>query len=91
MLDNMVSSGIVDEYNQHSSFELSNRYFTAKKDALVEECMPISPDIDPQGFLAQAAGSKYVHTEQNAVKYYMRTEDNDGHNRSVQQELTADG
>ena len=83
MIDQIAPGGIVDEYNGHSSIELSNRYFTPKKDALTEDYVSISTDIDPQGLLARAAGSKYVHTEQNAVKYYMRTTENDGNNRSV--------
>ena len=83
MLDKLAPSGIVDEYNKQSSIELSNRYFTSKKEALLEDCIAISTDIDPQGLLVQAAGNNYVHTEQNAVKYYMRTKEKDN-NRFVQ-------
>ena len=72
----------MDEYNGHSSIELSNRYCTAKKDALTEDYVALSTDIDPQGLLARAAGSTYVHTEQNAVKYYTRMTENEGNNRS---------
>ena len=81
----------MDEYNGHCSIELSNRYFTATKDALTEDYVPISTDIDPQGLLARAAGSKYVHTEQNAVKYYTRTTEHDGNNRSVKLNQTGAG
>ena len=82
MVDKLAPSGIVDEYNRHRSIEISNRYFTSRKEALAEECVPISTDIDPHGLLVQAAGNNYVHTEQNIVKYYMRTKENDS-NRFV--------
>jgi hypothetical protein len=82
-IDKLAPCGIVDEYDKYTSIELSNRYFTPKRDALVEEQIPITADIDPAGLLRLAGGSKYVHTNHNAVRYYMRTKQPDGKDRLV--------
>lgn len=49
---------------------MSNRYFTPRNEATVSEIMALGTKIDPQGFLARAAGPNYVHTEENKVHYY---------------------
>jgi hypothetical protein len=85
-IDKLAPCGVVDQYDKYTSIELSNRYFTPKSDTLVEEHIPITTDIDPEGLLRVAGGNKYVHTEQNMVKYYTCTRQPDGNSRSVKTE-----
>jgi hypothetical protein len=60
--------------------ELANRYFTPKSEARSAQAVELSADIDPHGYLSMAAGSDYVHTQDNNVLYYKRTEaKSDGH------------
>ena len=62
-----------------SALELSNRYFTPRKDIAEDNKLILSADIDPYGYLANAAGTTLCYTEENAVQYFERqgtTDDN---------------
>ena len=62
-----------------SALELSNRYFTPRKDIAEDNELILSADIDPYGYLANAAGTTLCYTEENAVQYFERqgtTDDN---------------
>ena len=84
MADNKLAPcNIIDTYDTYSTIELSNRFFTAKKDAIKEKHIPFTYDIDPLGLLTSAAGNKYIHAAQNEVKYYNLVEDRDGKPRCV--------
>ena len=60
-----------------SALELSNRYFTPRKDTADGGELILSADIDPYGYLANAAGRALCHTEENAVLYFERQGSND--------------
>jgi hypothetical protein len=77
-LNKLAPCGIVDDFDGYGTIELSNRYFTLKKDAATQEQVPFSTDIDPFRFLAIAAGHQYVHTEENVVRYYACEMDKEG-------------
>ena len=34
----------------------------------------LAPEVDPNGYLAKAAGTTYVHTEENKVYYFEKAE-----------------
>ena len=55
-----------------SALELSNRYFTPRKDMEEDDELVLSADIDPYGYLSQAAGTGLCYTEENAVLYFER-------------------
>lgn len=72
-----ISSTIEDDI---AVIETSNRYFMPKKDAGSAQSVDFMADIDPHDYLATAAASDYVHTQDNSVLYYKRTNaQNDGH------------
>jgi hypothetical protein len=47
-----------------------NRYFSPRGGAASEEIRPLTAEVDPNGYLAKAAGSMYVHKEGNKVYHY---------------------
>jgi len=55
--------------------ETSNRYFTPKVDANAGDAQELTQEVDPDGQLARAAGSSFVHTGENKVHYYEKRED----------------
>lgn len=64
----------------HSSYaerpvtiDVANRYFVPKANALPEDIRTLTAEVDPFGTLARAAGSAYVHTEENKVYYFEKT------------------
>ena len=68
---------IITSYKEMSALELSNRYFTPRKDIAEADELILSADIDPYGYLAKAAGTALCHTEENAVLYFERQGSND--------------
>ena len=56
-----------------STIDVANRYFVPKADALPADIRTLTADVDPYGTLLRAAGSAYVHTEENKVYYYEKT------------------
>ena len=60
-----------------SALELSNRYFTPRKDMVEGGELVLSADIDPYGYLAKAAGTTLCYTEENKVLYFERQGNND--------------
>jgi hypothetical protein len=64
-----------------SALELSNRYFTPRKDIAEGGELVLSADIDPYGYLAKAAGTALCYTEENAVLYFERQGSNDDNYR----------
>jgi hypothetical protein len=60
-------------FGEYVSIDMSNRYFTPRRqETLGTTEIPFSTDVDPHGFLAKAAGTSLVHTDENAVHYYER-------------------
>ncbi|PBK65102.1 hypothetical protein ARMSODRAFT_978521 [Armillaria solidipes] len=48
-----------------------------------EEGIPISQDVNPAGILAKMAQHRWIHTEDNVVRYYRGTLDDEGKKRYV--------
>jgi hypothetical protein len=57
-------------FKGYRALDTSNRYFTPRDDRSDNDSVPLGIDVDPHGFLLQAAGSAYVHTADNKVCYY---------------------
>lgn len=70
-----VGSQLRDEagFSQQDGFtaiDASNRYFSLRTESNQnDECL-ITHEIDPKGYLKKAAGTMYIHTEENKVHYY---------------------
>ncbi|KAF4582625.1 hypothetical protein EYR40_002548 [Pleurotus pulmonarius] len=60
--------------DQHVTIAASNRFFTPIKQAGALEAVDINVEIDPRGLLAKVDRTRYVHTEDNTVDYYVLTE-----------------
>ena len=73
--DNLSESAVYSTYEGFPAIDAANRYFTPKNGADSEEIRPLTAEVDPNGYLAKAAGSKYVHTEENKVYYFEKTDD----------------
>jgi len=62
----------------YAAIDTSNRYFTTRTAGNQEgECL-ITDDMDPKGYLRKAAGTTYVHTEENKVYYFELKQDERG-------------
>jgi hypothetical protein len=57
------------------SIDMSNRYFTPRRDGQCATEIPFSTDVDPHGFLTKVAGTSLLHSEDNEVYYYERVSD----------------
>ena len=68
---------IITSYKGMSALELSNCYFTPRKDMAQGGELALSVDIDPYGHLAKAAGTALCYTEENAVLYFEQQGSND--------------
>lgn len=68
--DNIFESAAYSMYEGFPAIDVSNRYFTPRGGADVEDIRPLTEEVDPNGYLAKAAGSTYVHTEENKVYYF---------------------
>lgn len=65
--------------NQHTVITASNRFFTPVKQSAGLEAVDVNPELDPRGILSKVDRTKFVHTEDNSVDYYVLTErDNQG-------------
>jgi hypothetical protein len=54
----------------HHALDVSNRYFTPKRDAPQMVHIPFTNAVDPHGILEEMAKSNYIHGEENIVRYY---------------------
>lgn len=68
--DNIFESAAYSMYEGFPAIDVSNRYFTPRGGADAEDIRPLTEEVDPNGYLAKAAGSTYVHTEENKVYYF---------------------
>ncbi|KAF7426243.1 hypothetical protein PC9H_008610 [Pleurotus ostreatus] len=60
----------------------SSRFFTPIKQASGFDVVSINPELDPRGILGKVDATKWVHTEDNEVGYYIQTSHAD-QNRQV--------
>ena len=68
--DNISESAAYSMYEEFPAIDVANRYFTPRGGADTEDIRPLTEEVDPNGYLAKAAGSMYVHTEENKVYYF---------------------
>jgi hypothetical protein len=61
--------------------DLSNRYFTPRKDAPDAEHIPFTKAVDPYGILEDTAKTSYIHGEENEVYNYSLKADKNGKGR----------
>ena len=72
--DKLQANSVIDLYKEFTSIELSNRYFSARKDAPNELHIPFTKELDPKGILTKAMGTQFICSEQNVVKYNRKIE-----------------
>ena len=68
--DSLIESAVYSMYEEYPTIDIANQYFTPRGGANSEEIQPLTAEVDPNGYLAKAAGSMYVHTEENKVYYF---------------------
>jgi hypothetical protein len=76
--DNISESAAYSMYKEYPAIDVANRYFTHRGGADSEEIRPLTAEVDPNGYLAKAAGSTYVHTEENKVYYFEKARNSKG-------------
>ncbi|KDR84705.1 hypothetical protein GALMADRAFT_53198, partial [Galerina marginata CBS 339.88] len=76
--------GALEDWNSalfegHPAIDMNNRFFTLRKQAITDEILPFSNEVDPHGILAAAMGidDQFVHTTENEVEYYELINDPD--------------
>lgn len=82
MGDCLAEGTVLSTYEEYPAIDAANRYFTPKGIAAPVDIRPLTPEVDPLGSLLKAAGSAYVHTEDNKV-YYFKIEKGKGPNDST--------
>jgi hypothetical protein len=78
--DKLQAMSIVDSYKEFTSIDMSNRYFSARKEAPNDSHIPFTKELDPKGILAKAMGTQFIHSEQNVVQYNQKIEKPTGGN-----------
>ncbi|KAJ8693906.1 hypothetical protein PTI98_008852 [Pleurotus ostreatus] len=58
---------------ESSTITASSRFFTPVKQASGLDIVDINAELDPRGVLSKVDASKWVHTEDNEVGYYIQT------------------
>ena len=76
--DNLSENAVYSMFEDFPAINVANRYFTPRSSADSEEIRPLTAEVDPNGYLARAAGSTYVHTEENKVYYFEKAGDGRG-------------
>lgn len=77
----LQDEGGFSQQDGFTAIDTSNRYFSLRTgNNQYNECL-ITHEIDPKGYLRKAAGTMYIHTEENRVHYYEMCEDNTGEMR----------
>jgi hypothetical protein len=76
--DCLTEECVNSRFEEWPAIDVGNRYFTPKAVARSEDVRPIGISIDPFGTLNKAAGSLFVHTEENKVYYFQRKESSNG-------------
>jgi hypothetical protein len=79
--DNLKALGSCGKYGDHTSLDISNRYFTSVANTVSEKAMDFPKDVDPFGILASLQTPNYIHTENNEVGYYVRQHEPSGNMR----------
>jgi hypothetical protein len=61
-------------FGQFEAIDVSNRYFTPRRDMNGEAPIQFSHDIDPENILRNALSNDFVHIQENVVEYYEAVE-----------------
>jgi hypothetical protein len=76
--DRIEPNAIIGEQDDLTTLNLSNRYFTPRKDAQtgtqMAKQLQFHQDVDPYGNLTRLLGTAHVHIEENNVSYYERVD-----------------
>ncbi|KAF9487124.1 hypothetical protein BDN71DRAFT_1549092 [Pleurotus eryngii] len=56
---------------EHVTITASNRFFTPVQQSAGLEVVDVNSELDPRGILAKVDTTKFLHTEDNAVGYYV--------------------
>lgn len=77
MIDGTMEDWAPSIFQEHSSIDVGNRYFTPHQNALLHRQISFDPVVDPDNILTAAmADGKFVHVEDNQVEYYEAYRDN---------------
>ncbi|KAK0433173.1 hypothetical protein EV421DRAFT_1741773 [Armillaria borealis] len=64
--------------------DLLNQYFRPRNSSNEDEGIPIAADVDPSGILGRIAQRKWIHTEDNVIRYYRGIVDEGGKKRYME-------
>ncbi|KAF7426536.1 hypothetical protein PC9H_008905 [Pleurotus ostreatus] len=67
-----------DDTDEYSTITASNRFFTPSKQAAGLTVVDINSELDPRGILEKVDKTKWLHTEDNAVDYYVLSTGDNG-------------
>ncbi|KAJ8695785.1 hypothetical protein PTI98_005712 [Pleurotus ostreatus] len=70
--------GNQQEDSEHLTIMASNRFFTPAKQSTGLEVVDINAEIDPRGILSKVDHTKFLHTEDNTVEYYIIANEENG-------------
>lgn len=77
----LQDDGGFSQQDGFTAIDTSNRYFSLRTGSNQnDECL-ITHEMDPKAYLRKAAGTTYIHTEENRVHYYEMCEDSTGETR----------
>lgn len=71
-MEKLEECQMITSYKGKSALQLSNRYFTPRTNMMEGDELILSADIDPHGYLANAAGTALCYTGENVVQYFER-------------------
>jgi len=74
----LQDEGVVSQEDGFVAIDASNRYFSVRSESNQGDECDITEDMDPKGHLRKAAGTKYIHAEDNRVCYFEKYEDCEG-------------
>ena len=82
--DNAMEDWLPATFENYEVIDMSNRYFTDRRDISTSEAITFKTSVDPDGILeAVTSGTEFAHTRENEVEYFEMTTDQNGQNRQV--------
>ncbi|KAF7981386.1 hypothetical protein HWV62_33875 [Athelia sp. TMB] len=73
-----VDSWSPDRFQTWSALEFTNRYFVRQNIEGDMIAVEFGRNVDNEGLLTKIAGTEWVHTEENRVRYFNRVKDEEG-------------
>jgi hypothetical protein len=77
----LQQSMVISDFQGHTSVDVSNRYFTPRREGIQENEISFSVEIDPSEVLTKITGTGFYHGEDNFVGYFERITGQDGDSR----------